>query len=455
MNKWEKLLSDKRDNQTNQQNQQNQKNQLRSNFQRDFDRLIFTYSFRRLNDKTQVHTLPDSDYVRTRLTHSLEVSSVGRSLGVQVFRDCLADKNFISSADFSSIVAAACLAHDIGNPPFGHDGEAAIREWIKSPNCKLFAGIHNQNQRNDFLNFDGNAQGLRIITDLEKHNGNDGLSLTYATLATFVKYPSGSKYMSQNDINKRPGKYKKFGIFDSELAKYQQIAEHLGLKKLNDKNDVWQRHPLVYLVEAADDICYLVIDLEDAARLKIISTSIAKNFLEDLLKLDQNFVNLNLANDYEQLDFLRSKAINFLIANAAKNFIANENSLLNGEYEKSTLFDENINLWMQQVRKFSAENIYENAKAIKTDIMAFQILEELLTLFDNACYEFLQNKKQNKNDKISRKKYLILQVLPERFRPQENDDEYSCLQKILDFISGLTDFGAVKLYKELTAKILT
>ena len=173
------------------------------------------------------------------------------------------------------------------------------------------------------------------------------------------------------------------------------------------------------------------------------------------MKLDQNFVNLNLANDYEQLDFLRSKAINFLIANAAKNFIANENSLLNGEYEKSTLFDENINLWMQQVRKFSAENIYENAKAIKTDIMAFQILEELLTLFDNACYEFLQNKKQNKNDKISRKKYLILQVLPERFRPQENDDEYSCLQKILDFISGLTDFGAVKLYKELTAKILT
>lgn len=458
--KWQQLLSAERyfgenDHKHKHKFLSKEKNQHRSNFQRDFDRLIFNYSFRRLNDKTQVHTLSESDYIRTRLTHSLEVSSVGRSLGTYIFPNCSFDKNFITSADFGSIIAAACLAHDIGNPPFGHEGEVAIREWIGSANCKLFQKIKNQNQRNDLLNFDGNAQGFRMLTELEKHNGNNGLALTFATLGAFIKYPSSSKYMNQTDITKRPGKYKKFGIFSSELSKFSKIAKHLGLKNLDNKTDVWQRHPLVYLVEAADDICYLVADLEDAARLKIISTSIAKKFLENLLKLDKNFVNIKLKDDYEQLDFLRSKAINFLIENAAKNFINNEELLLSGEFQQqqsTSLFDENINLWMLKVRKFSVQNIYENATAIKTDIAAFKVLNELLNLFGDAFYEYMQTKDIDKVKILNRHKYLVLQIIPEKFQPTKHDSEYICLQKILDFISALTDYTAVKLYRELTAK---
>lgn len=258
---------------------------VRNSYIRDYDRIIFSSAFRRLQNKTQVFPLPGAVFVHNRLTHSLEVASVGRSLGKAV-GDAIADKHFCdpekgsaaeAHADFyrhelQSVIASACLAHDIGNPPFGHSGEDAIRSYFEELDTATAAILKenlSENQWADFLFFEGNANALRVLTQQHKEPEPGGYKLTYASLASIVKYPCSSS----EGFKKKSGKLslKKSGFFDSEKGMYALIAEELGIPKLEGYENVYARHPFVFLVEAADDICYRIIDLEDAHRLGILS----------------------------------------------------------------------------------------------------------------------------------------------------------------------------------------
>ena len=267
---WQKLLSDIQ--LGTEDFLQTSKPDGRSQFQKDFDRIVFSPAFRRLQDKTQVFPLPESDFVHTRLTHSLEVSVVGRSLGNLVGEKIVEShsslKNDFTKFHLGEIVAAACLAHDIGNPPFGHSGEDAISEYFRSGNGKRFASIITDKKKwSDLTKFEGNAQGFRIITRLQNPKVNGGLRLTHATLATLTKYPKESLTNSDNNNALQKKIYKKFGFFQAEKEIFQKIAEHTGLIKFNNEENFWCRHPLSFLVEAADDICYRIMDLEDGFRL--------------------------------------------------------------------------------------------------------------------------------------------------------------------------------------------
>ena len=249
----------------------------RTAFQQDYDRIVFTSAFRRMKDKTQVFPLSKSDYVRTRLTHSLEASCVGRSLGALVGREIIARHELknVESGDFGAIVAAACLAHDIGNPPFGHAGEDAIREWFRNSGL-LERHPFTPAQRADFEHYEGNAQGFRIVTRLQ-NPANPGLQLTSAVLAAFTKYPRPSSVATELD-----GKSgKKFGFFQQDIDNFRQVARSTGLVE-RIPGTAWRRHPLAFLVEVADDTCYLIVDLEDAARLGFVPYKDAECLLGDL-----------------------------------------------------------------------------------------------------------------------------------------------------------------------------
>ena len=237
----------------------------RSPFHKDHDRIIFSGAFRRLGRKTQVHPVTSNDHIHTRLTHSLEVSCVGRSLGMRVgetLRSALPE--WCDPADLGMVVQSACLAHDIGNPPFGHSGEDAIRNWFQQAADRCWLDDMSEAERRDFLSFEGNAQGFRVLTQLEYHQFDGGTRLTHATLGTFLKYPWTARHADSLGYKKH-----KFGCYQSELPLLQGIAQKLGLPQLEDER--WARHPLVYLMEAADDICYALIDLEDGLEMDLLA----------------------------------------------------------------------------------------------------------------------------------------------------------------------------------------
>ncbi len=269
---WEQLLSRKLlcDEKPVKQNL----NDGRSPFQRDFDRIVFSSAFRRLQDKTQVFPLPESDFVHTRLTHSFEVSCVGRSLGTLIGSKIIQRhkelKEQYSHFHLGEIVAAACLAHDIGNPPFGHSGEDAISEYFKNGDGKQFKEKLTELQWNDLTKFEGNAQGFRLLTKLQNPKIKGGLRLTCATLAAFTKYPKESFTIDNTNADGKSKLYKKFGFFQPEKELFSEVAGEVGLnKKLNKQKYLWwERHPLAFLVEAADDICYRIMDLEDGYHLR-------------------------------------------------------------------------------------------------------------------------------------------------------------------------------------------
>jgi len=250
----------------------------RSAFERDYDRIIFSHPFRRLQDKTQVHPLPEHDFVHTRLTHSLEVSSVGRSLGKKVGEVIVQRhpelSNHFSSFDFGAVVAAGALTHDLGNPPFGHAGEEAISDFFRHHEFgKSFQNEVSEAQWADLINFEGNAQGFRIL-----NKNQYGLKLTFATLAAFTKYPCPSLF-DQRDKSKKS--QKKFGFFQTEKESFKEVAEQVGLTVQSESN--WGRHPLTFLVEAADDICYSIIDLEDGCSLGLVSYEEARILFEGVI----------------------------------------------------------------------------------------------------------------------------------------------------------------------------
>ncbi|MDH5474359.1 MAG: deoxyguanosinetriphosphate triphosphohydrolase [Cyclobacteriaceae bacterium] len=418
---------------------------FRSDFEKDYDRIIFSHPFRRLQDKTQVHPLPEYDFVHTRLTHSLEVSSVGRSLGKKVGEVLInrypeLKKKGINSFDFGAIVAAAALAHDIGNPPFGHSGESAISDFFKHhPQGELFKSRLSDKQWEDAVNFEGNAQGFRLMQQ------NQGLQLTFATLASFTKYPRESK-ITQQDKSKKS--QKKYGFFQSEKEAFAQVAQEVGLLRVSDKDLIWNRHPLAFLVEAADDICYQVIDLEDGCRLGLVGFDetvalfakiIGENF--DRKKLDK------YSSNAEKIGILRAMAISILVDQCVDVFLANEKLILEGAFDKAITGQIKSSNVLDEIEKISITKIYQSRKVMEKEAAGFEVLPGLLESFSTAAYNYYFAK-----EACSRKHSNLMRLLPEDIKVRMDNsqqDVYAILMACIDFISGMTDSAAISLYRKI------
>ena len=407
----------------------------RSQFQRDFDRIIFSSPFRRMQNKTQVFPLPRHIFVHNRLTHSLEVASVGRSLG-NLLAEKLAPKNpenpFIQ--EIGTIVSTACLAHDLGNPPFGHSGEAAISNFFIKGAGKQFQTKLSKGEWKDFTHFDGNANAFRILTHQFEGKRPGGFALTYSTLATLVKYPFESVVATKQ----------KFGYFQTEKDSYQQIIAELQIPSESHNPMYHYRHPLVYLVEAADDICYQIMDLEDACKLGILGyeevTNLYLNFFDkpELNKIKETIH--KVTDNNEQISYLRALVIGRLIRLSMLVFEKHEEKIMEGSF-KGNLVDllENAqDKAMNQVKKISALKIYNHRSVVEIEIAGYKIIDTLLEEFVGAVID----PKDNYNKKI-------LSLLPDQYKKQKNGSLYLQIQSAVDFISGMTDVFALDLYRKI------
>ncbi|BAV09421.1 dGTPase [Filimonas lacunae] len=417
--------------------------EARSQFQRDYDRLIFSSPFRRLQNKTQVFPLPGSVFVHNRLTHSLEVASVARSMGNIFFNrikkqnpDLFNEVPLLS--EVGNIVASASLAHDLGNPAFGHSGEAAISRYFTDGDGKGYQSQLNNDQHwKDFTSFEGNANALRMLTHSFKGKGNGAFALTYSTLAAIVKYPCASPAGHQKGIIYR----KKYGFFQSEQTTFKNIAEELQMEKVLDEPLIYKRHPLVYLVEAADDICYNIIDLEDAHRLKILSFDQVRDLL--LAVCNDERLPGRLADDFSDEDakisLLRAKAINKLILQCVDVFINEQEAILNGSFDKSLTdaLDAPVSDAWKAIEKVSREKIYNYSSVIQKEVAGYKVMAGLLEEFVPALI--------NNNTHYYKK---LVHLIPSQFLT-DNDDLYSKIQSVLDFVSGMTDLYAVEMYSKI------
>jgi dGTPase len=446
---WEKLLSRKL---LGEEREIKDVPEGRSQFQRDFDRVVFSSAFRRLQDKTQVFPMPESDFVHTRLTHSLEVSCVGRSLGnlagAEILKKYSHLKEDFTPFHFGEIVSAACLAHDIGNPPFGHSGEDAIAEYFKRGNGKQFESeIGDEKKWNDFIRFEGNAQGFRIITKLQNPNIRGGLRLTCATLAAFTKYPKESFLPSKQ--SRKGGKekiYKKFGFFQAEKDLFLKVAEETGLiKKGKQQEDIWFcRHPLVFLVEAADDICYRVMDLEDGFRLGLLNFNEIESLLIPLVNKDE-LISYEGRDNNDKIGYLRAKAINSLIYQVTDAFINKEEEILSGSCNDDMLTLIPGGKQLEHIKELSKDRIYSYKSVVEREAAGYEVLGGLLDTFISAVNEFAGK------DKPSFRSNNILKLLPKQFLKEgkPHDDLYTRLLNITDFVSGMTDSYAISLFRKI------
>jgi dGTPase len=431
---------------------------VRTSFLRDYDRIIFSSAFRRLQNKTQVFPLPGPVFVHNRLTHSLEVASVGRSLGKFV-GDAIAAKYTTENEEFRefykyelpSVIAAACLAHDIGNPPFGHSGEDAIRTFFTSLDGdvkKILDSSLSDNQRKDFECFEGNANALRTLTNKFNEKEEGGYRLTYTTLASIVKYPS----ISSEGFNKTTGLIatKKSGFFDTGIELYKKIAEEFHIPKISGHEYVYTRHPFVYLTEAADDICYRIIDLEDAHRLHIVSLDIIKELFYPFFEMEQGYDAVdyvkrkvdNLVDDNQKVQFIRAKWIGLMVTKLSELFIQYENELLNGTLQKdllSCLPDEYTAL-IKRINDFSFDKVYNYPSVVEIEIAGYNVIGGMLKEFVNAVLY----PEQTKSGKI-------VQLISKQFPvTQKRENLYSDIQSVVDFIAGMTDLYAIDLYRKMT-----
>ncbi len=363
---WRKLLSKKRLLSSGEED----KSSARSPFQRDFDRIAFSSAFRRLQDKAQVFPMAESDYVRTRLTHSLECACVAKSLGSIVGKEIIKrdELNGYLPSDFGEIVAAASLAHDIGNPLFGHAGEDAVVHWFKTSDyAQTLLGDLSPDERGDFELFEGNAQGFRILTRLQRPDNKGGMQLTCATLAAFMKYPTIS-----SEVKKIKGvSFKKHGFFLSEHERFGVVADEVGLKPVTDFNGkAWHRHPLAFLSEAADDICYAIVDFEDGARLGHVPyTDAQESLLEIIPEIDRDDVIRELDaikhGNKEKIECLRSRAINELIKQVTECFLQKEESILSGTFNEELTENIPAKFALKKILKRSKKDIYKAREVIK------------------------------------------------------------------------------------------
>jgi len=428
---------------------------IRTSFLRDYDRIIFSSAFRRLQNKTQVFPLPGPVFVHNRLTHSLEVASVGRSLGKAV-GDAIADKHANNGEQFRefykyelpSVIAAGCLAHDIGNPPFGHSGEDAIRNFFRGleGQAKERFKTLSENQQRDFLYFEGNANAFRTLTHHFNEPSPGGFRLTYATLASIVKYPSDSL----NGFNKQQLATRKSGFFDSEIATWCTIAAALGIPQPDASKNVFVRHPFVYLVEAADDICYRIIDFEDAHRLNIISIeTIARLFLSFFNeetgydardRVEKIFNEIN--DDNQKVQFLRAKLINLLIFRVRDIFMEKEAELLAGTATKSLIdyLPARELALIKEIDAFSVQHIYNHRSVVEIEIAGYNVIGGMLKEFFGAIL-----------DPGNVKSEKLLQLISRQFAIERTPDRlYNDIQSVVDFIAGMTDLYAVDLYRKIT-----
>ncbi|WP_066630484.1 deoxyguanosinetriphosphate triphosphohydrolase [Labilibacter marinus] len=437
MMNWNQLLSTKR---TGQEDRVLTIKHQRTQFQRDYDRLIFSSPFRRLQDKTQVFPLPGSVFVHNRLTHSLEVASVGRSLGHNIAEFLLEEKGLENDliAEIGSVVATACLAHDMGNPPFGHSGESALSHYFKKGEGKSLKEQHkiSDDEWNDLIEFEGNANAFRILTHQFKGRRKGGFGLTYSSVASILKYPYASGLSDK----------KKYGFFQSEKEMFERVVKELGL--LETEAGVYCRHPLVYLVEAADDICYQVMDVEDAHKLKILDTQQTKDILlayiadeEDKTTRDKIAeVSKEVTDINEQISFIRASVIGKLVGKCTQIFKDNYDAIMDGSFSGSLIkhLEGKTLEAAKNCGKISVQSIYNHQSVVEIEISGFKILGSLLHEFSKAVL--------NTDDIYSK---MLIAFIPEQYQVSNEASAYQKLQSVLDFISGMTDIYALDLYRKI------
>ena len=435
---WNQLICDKR---LGMEEFHDDRHHTRSDFQRDYDRLIFSSPFRRLQNKTQVFPLPGSIFVHNRLTHSLEVSSVGRSMGNEIalrLRDKYASVSWTQKLDcLRDIVAAACLCHDLGNPPFGHSGEKTISTYFSEGNGQALKEQVGNREWADLINFEGNANSFRLLTHRFKGRRNGGMAMTYSSLASIVKYPYSSLHAGEKG---------KFGFFSSEEEIFRRVATQLGMPETDSGK--FARHPLVYVTEAADDICYQIMDLEDAHKLKIIGlqevVELLLGFFGSTDKERMQRMMNHLDDPNEKIAYLRSNAIGAMIVDCADVFSKNEETILAGEF-RGTLVD-NMNPRLKDAyAKCSAtawNKIYCAPEVVDIELAGNRIITYLLdTLMDAVM---------NPDKNYSR---LLLNIIPGQYDTSAST-LYERIQSVLDHISGMTDVYALDLFRKLNGHSL-
>ncbi len=431
---------------------------IRSQYTRDYDRIIFSSPFRRLQNKTQVFPLPGTSFVHNRHTHSLEVASVGRSLanivGDHIANHRIEKKDKISyefyKYDLSMVISAACLAHDIGNPAFGHSGEDAISEYFKS---QINANIEGQSLRsffndhewNDLTNFEGNANAFRILTKVYKGKSPYGMGITMSTIAAMFKYPCSS-----SQINKAFKHTKKYGYFQSEKPAFEQLMRTLGYIEDPKVPGAYLRHPFVLLVEAADDICYNIIDMEDAHRLGILSTDLVRDsflqIIKDLITSKEEvdkmvYIFHKIEDSNESIAYLRSLLINTLVNQAAAIFIENEEAILRGTFNETLMgVVEKKSPGIRDLMTISIDRIYKSPSVIEVEIAGFHVMSELLGVYIPSVL---------KNDKNILDK-SIMSMMPTQFLGEvANENPYLRVMNVIDHISSMTDAYATEHYRSL------
>ena len=447
MMNWEQLLSLKRFGDI-QKRPRAKQDETRLGFEVDFDRIIFSEAFRSLQDKTQVIPLSQTDFVHTRLTHSLEVSVVGRTLGRRVGKVLLERHPNLkqlgySFNDFGAIVAAASVMHDIGNPPFGHSGEKAIGEYFKTGKGLQYKEALSAEEYQDLIDFEGNANGLKILTE-NREGVYGGLRLSYATLGAFIKYPKES-------LPKKPTVHitdKKYGCFQSEKEAFLDIVEDLGLlNKSNTAAISYHRHPLAFLVEAADDICYTIIDFEDGINLGLIEEEFA---LEYLIKLVKNTIDTkkyhSLKFKKDRVSYLRALAINTLINEAVDIFLANETAILEGAFSTSLLDKCAYEAQINDILKISISKIYKSQEVVEKEVAGYKIISDLLDVFITALNNYHKGSSSNYD-------HLLLNLLPSEFKVDSNSS-YERIMSICSYISRMSDSYAIRIHKKISGSVL-
>lgn len=446
---WHRLITGKR---FGKEEKYRENEEYRTAFQRDYDRLIFSAPFRRMQNKTQVFPLPGSVFVHNRLTHSLEVSSVGRSLGTDVARELMALQPQLRTTalpEIGNIVSAACLAHDMGNPPFGHAGEKAIASYFTDGRGSELRDFTDENgekltseQWTDLTRFDGNANAFRLLTHQFGGRRKGGFVMCYPTLAAIVKYPYASTYATTRQ---------KFGFFQAESAYFQKIADEMGMIRLSGPDEPlrYARHPLVYLVEAADDICYEIMDLEDAHKLRIVTDEEAFACLlaffspEHQTQLKQAFEHVTDVN--EQIVYLRSCAINSLEHACARIFIDHEAEIMSGRFEGSLIshLPEPLRSAYQSCEQLARQRIYCHHDVLDVELAGYRIILTLLELMMDAA--------------VFRPHHAYGRLLLSRVSAQyqlHSPQLYDRVMAVLDYISGMTDVYALDLYRKINGNSL-
>ncbi len=439
---WTQLLSLKRHGDTHKRLRHEQ-DETRLGFDVDYDRIIFSPEFRSLQDKTQVIPLSSTDFVHTRLTHSLEVSVVARSLGrkagVKILENhpALREVHGYKPNDFGAIVAAAALAHDIGNPPFGHSGEKAIGHFFKHGPGQHFKAKLTAKEYQDLCDFEGNANGFKILTqNLEGRPG--GLRLSYATLGAFMKYPKAS-------LPKKPTPNiasKKYGFFQSEQSIFNDVTHELGLLAINNSDSQFVRHPLAFLVEAADDICYTIIDFEDGINLGFIEEEFALEYLINLVRDNIQTEKFNaLPTKKARVSYLRALAIGTLIDDAVAIFITNEAAILQGTFNVSLLEKSKYQAQINDILKLSVERIYNADEVIEKEISGFEVINELLRSFTEAANHSYEGQPSHFDT-------LLLKVFSEEL-DTKNENLYQRLLSVCTLVASFSDNKAILTYKKL------